>query len=182
VIQRFGGSINLNEGLDENGSADPAADASLLLARWAAASVQQLVPDAGATSARPRGRATAPTTVAPPIACQAQWDGYDQFFRRVFFVRAGMCYHVAHEGDRGSRTAPAGERIPPACREWRNARGDGPWPAGSPAGASSFEQPPTAPGDARPNNTRRWRPARTRSPVAARQPRRGTEHVATARP
>jgi hypothetical protein len=65
------------EGLDDEG-ADPAAEVAGFLAGWAAASVQQLVPDAGGMRRPGRvGRAAAPTTAAPSVACHAQWDGHD---------------------------------------------------------------------------------------------------------
>jgi len=65
------------EGLEDEGTADPVADAASLFADWAASSVQQGVPDVGGRH-RPRriGTAAAPPTAGPPIECHAQWEGY----------------------------------------------------------------------------------------------------------
>lgn len=66
------------EGLDEDGRADPVAEAAPLVARWAAASVRQLAPDReGLRRPRRVGTAAAPTSMASHVACHAQGDGYD---------------------------------------------------------------------------------------------------------
>ena len=66
------------EGLDDDGTVDPPAEDAAPLADWAAVSVQQLVPDAGALRRPCRvGRAPAPRSATPPNACHAQWDAYD---------------------------------------------------------------------------------------------------------
>jgi hypothetical protein len=66
-------------GAEDGTAANPFADASPLLAGWAAASVQGLAA-VGASAQRPRrlGARRAPEGVTPVVrACHARWDGFD---------------------------------------------------------------------------------------------------------